>query len=172
MEELGMQEHCFIEIDDLGYDQTALLEMALAMPVMCTMYERTEAMWDSLSAEHQQLEPIAAVLAQLNHEYLTGWVGFQYTRPRFHMPTHTDESSRKSCLILPLTPRAPAPIYWQDGKDGNVICEHVYSKPTLINTELWHGVRNDHRLRINLQIGVIPDYDLSRSLIRNGAFFA
>jgi len=167
-----MTDQFFCELDQLEYDAPALLEMALAMPVMCEMYERTEAIWDGLSAEHKQLEPIAAVLSQLNHEYLTGWVGFQYTRPRFHMPAHTDESSRKSCLIIPLTPRLPAPIYWQDGQHGPVICEHVYRKPTVINTEIWHGVRNHNRLRINLQIGIIPEYAQSVSLARNGGFFA
>ena len=167
-----MTDQFFCELDQLEYDAPALLEMALAMPVMCTMYERTESIWEKLSPEHIQYEAITEILAQLNTDYLTGWVGFQYTRPWFHMPAHTDESSRKSCLIIPLTPRVPAPIYWQDGEYGAVLCEHVYSKPTLINTEIWHGVRNDNRLRINLQIGVIPAYPLCVSMVKDAVFFA
>lgn len=66
-----------------------------------------------------------------------------------HMPYHIDPL-RKEVLMIPLTDD-PAPVVWVDDQD-NIIQEHIYKMPTIINAKIRHGVPSVSFDRIFLQM--------------------
>ena len=66
-----------------------------------------------------------------------------------HMPYHIDPL-RTEVLMIPLTDD-PAPVVWVDEQD-NIIQQHIYRMPTIINAKIRHGVPSVKFDRIFLQM--------------------
>jgi hypothetical protein len=73
------------------------------------------------------------------------------------MPFHIDPQ-RSAVLMLPLT-TDPAKIEWQD-TDGNVLYEHTYKCPTIINAQILHGVPFSNNERIFLQVRIHEEWHI------------
>jgi hypothetical protein len=80
-------------------------------------------------------------------------------KPHSKLPIHRDLMSeqdtpvRLGVLMIPIT-SDPCPIYFTD-VDYNVLFEHTYKCPTIINALVNHGVTNNSDLnRITLQFGI------------------
>lgn len=75
----------------------------------------------------------------------------------YELPVHLDPI-RLGAIILPLYPENPAPIYWNN-ESGEKVYEHVYVMPTAINVQKPHGVVNDGRERMTVQIDLMISWD-------------
>jgi hypothetical protein len=78
------------------------------------------------------------------------------TPPRFHLKPHRDP--RNASFLIVLTPNA-SPVYFLDS-DNNLILEHTYTCPTIINTHVTHGSNNQSNFdRITFQLGIVQPWE-------------
>lgn len=82
--------------------------------------------------------------------------------PNYSLPSHIDPV-RKAAITIPIVPEMPAPIYWA-GKNAKILYKHVYTHATVINVQRKHGVINDNRERITLQIDLSTEWNALLSL--------
>jgi hypothetical protein len=108
-------------------------------------------LWDGAVAEHPYIKFITS---RINPVLLReSPATFVINNPGYRTLDHIDPL-RNSVLMFPITPESPAPIFWKD-QDDKVVYTHTYSCPTFINGKIKHGVQNDTRLRIILQLSII-----------------
>lgn len=72
------------------------------------------------------------------------------------MPFHVDPQ-RSAVLMLPLTDD-PAKLEWRD-REKNILYEHEYKCPALINAKILHGVPHSLNDRIFLQIKIMGEWE-------------
>ncbi len=96
----------------------------------------------------------------LNHS------GTAYSGP--HGPT-----GRSFGFNIPIRGCAEAPTCWMDKFGGDIICEHYYTSPALINTEQVHGSPDNQGERLFLSLGGFYEglRDVKYQLIREGKVF-
>ena len=89
--------------------------------------------------------------------------------PHHGFDAHYDHI-RTGVIIFPIIPDNPSPIYFAEGKINNptkILYEHQYKCPTIINPQILHGVRPDHRFRENFQISILLPWDEILRLYQN-----
>lgn len=72
------------------------------------------------------------------------------------MPAHIDPF-RTAVLMLPLTDEPSPIVYYEDNIE---VYRHTYTKPTIINAKIKHGVPIVTRDRIFLQINLVEDWNI------------
>ena len=77
----------------------------------------------------------------------------RFTRhlPGGKLPWHIDPQ-RECVFMIPLTTDNEG-LQWIDGK-ANVLCEHIYTCPTVINAKIMHGCKKITKERIFLQVDI------------------
>jgi hypothetical protein len=104
----------------------------------------------------------------LEHPLVKEWIGrlpaglnvtnssVMKSKPWFELTPHQDK--RDASFLIVLTPN-PAPVYFLDGKD-ELVLEHTYACPTIINTHITHGVNNFSDFdRITFQLGITQPWE-------------
>tara|TARA_S200000501_G_scaffold260989_1_gene244959 strand:- start:427 stop:942 length:516 start_codon:yes stop_codon:yes gene_type:complete len=78
---------------------------------------------------------------------------FKFTRhlPGGKLPWHIDPQ-RECVFMIPITLNNEG-LQWIDGK-GNIVCEHIYTCPTVINAKIMHGCQEITKERIFLQVDI------------------
>lgn len=90
--------------------------------------------------------------------------------PWFVLAPHQD--IRDAVFMIMLTPN-PAPIYFLDSQPdnlskGNLILEHTYTCPTIINAHVTHGVNNSSDFdRIAFQIAITQPWEEIVQIIKS-----
>lgn len=100
------------------------------------------------------------VFKEINLPLEIGDVKFSKLLPDGKMPFHIDPQ-RSAVFMLPLTDD-PAKIEWRDTL-GNVLYEHTYKCPTIINAQILHGVPYSHNERIFLQVRINHEWHVIQS---------
>ena len=77
-------------------------------------------------------------------------VGMTKFPPYFDLAPHLDYY-RQAGIMFPLSTEDLAPIRWVNDCD-ELLCEHYYRMPTLIRTQIRHGVTNRSATRVNLEL--------------------
>jgi hypothetical protein len=163
----------YFSLPDFKYDKLSLLDIAKSrLALNSSNVPDDDTYWDKLSNDDiSKYTVVSELISRIFPQHRTGWVGFLRCPPNFHLHPHLDKSARKCSFIFPLSPDDPAGISWTDGQHGKILAEYDYKSPAIINTELWHQVRNDSRERINFQISILPLFNDTVELIQTGKFF-
>jgi hypothetical protein len=129
----------------------------------------------------------------VKQEIGSGNVALTIYQPGFQFHPHTD-FSRKSVIMFPILPEdggVGLDFYSEEilGENAHLVhtdeqamapghddefflgtCQYSTIHPTLMDTERVHGVRNDHRTRVYLQISMYDMFDDVVKMIKSGEF--
>lgn len=113
----------------------------------------------------------------LDHHLVKQWIdrlpaGLKITnssvmkcRPWFNLAPHQDK--RNASFMVVLTPN-PSPVYFLDNESGELVLEHIYTCPTIINTHIMHGVNNLSEFdRTTFQIGITQPWEEIVQIIKS-----
>ena len=124
-----------------------------------------------------------------------GNIAITVYQPHFEFHPHTD-FSRKSVIMIPILPKdgGKGLDFYADeilGEDAHLVhtdeqamapghdeefylgtCEYSTIHPTLMDTERVHGVRNDDRTRVYLQISIYDMFEDTVKRIKSGEFLS
>lgn len=105
----------------------------------------------------------------LEHPLVKEWIGklpsglkitnssVMKSRPWFVLAPHQDK--RDASFMIVLTANA-SPVYFLNNQTGQVVLEHTYTCPTIINTHITHGLNNLSDFdRITFQIGITQPWE-------------
>lgn len=152
----------------------------------------THGLFSSIKSDNYLTYPVIKKLVKMFNPITkkigSGNIAIVVYKPGFVFRPHID-FSRKACIMFPIHPAGKdAPIDFYENKilegldiHGNdadhnenlYLGSHFYSlkHPTITNTEVPHGVRNDtDDIRVQLQFSIYDDYDQCVQRIKTGDF--
>jgi hypothetical protein len=103
--------------------------------------------------DHPQVKEI---ISRLPSDLVIKSCSVMKSPPWFHLTPHIDP--RDASFLVVLTPNA-SPVYFLDDQ-SNLILEHTYTCPTVINTHIIHGSNNLSDFdRITFQLGIVQPWE-------------
>lgn len=94
---------------------------------------------------------IKEITSKINLNFESGCCKFVTLLEGGNLPFHIDPN-RECVFMLPLTDDNSG-IQWID-QDQNILCDHVYRGPTVINAKILHGVPSNTKTRSFLQVNL------------------
>jgi hypothetical protein len=107
---------------------------------------------DGLSDHPLVAKVVQQVRARLPADFGEIHVGFTKFDPNFDLAPHLDYK-REASIMMPLILDDLAPIRWVDHA-GQVLYTHEYRMPTMIRTQILHGVLNKSSTRLVFELGL------------------
>lgn len=178
-------QECYEEIKEYAVDYSTIRERAVAGLFSSI---KTESIDGREYLDIPAIKNLVNMFNPVTKDIGSGNIAIVVYKPGFIFHPHTD-FSRKACIMFPIYPNdagAPIDFYKDDimeGYDKNTnrpdhtdelyLGSHFYSNiyPTITNTEVPHGVRNDSNdIRVQLQFSIYDDYDLCIERIKSGEF--
>jgi hypothetical protein len=148
----------FVEIPNFKYDREALLKYQKEITDWRPNVHYTKAGIDTGKRNSwfdyypdKNTNIIKDIASQINIDLNSK--PFKFTRhlPGGKLPWHIDPQ-RECVFMIPITLNNEG-LQWIDGK-AQVICEHIYTCPTVINAKIMHGCQEITKERIFLQVDI------------------
>jgi hypothetical protein len=113
-------------------------------------FNQSRHMFDS-GTRAWKIDPIYPIHLKLTRMFNKIEYWYQIKVAEKYLKPHSDTHFRDAAIIIPITDNSR--IYWYDD-DNNIIFNHTYICPTLINTTLLHGTEDIGIERHNIQISL------------------
>jgi hypothetical protein len=155
-----------LELPWLDYDRAAICELCPEHSDrwfhMLSPRGNTEKFWryptaDGLADHPLVTHVVQQVRSRLPADFGEIHVGFTKFEPNFDLAPHLDYK-REASIMMPLLMDDLAPIRWVDDQ-GHTLYTHEYRMPTLIRTQIKHGVLNRSATRIVFELGMFRPWD-------------
>lgn len=144
--------------------------------------------------EYPEISELVELFNPVKKQIGNGNIAITVYRPHFEFHPHID-FSRQCVIMFPILPEDAGKglDFYDDGilgeegmralhRDGQAMapghdeefylgtCEYSTIHPTLMDTQTVHGVRNDHRTRVYLQISIYDKFADTLKRIKSGDF--
>lgn len=159
-----------IELPDLKYDKLklkALCDSAVEWDNRTVSVDGKDTTYQLLNGDYiNQDEYINELVSKFSSflnisTKINRMVEIMRMPPYGGFDAHLD-AKRLAVIIFPIIPDDPSPIYYAEGEykfPTKILFEHHYTCPTIANSQILHGVRNDSRIRDTLQLSLMTTWE-------------
>lgn len=193
-------EKCAITINNITYNMLALQEFYSEIKHFAVDYSSIRGnavagLFSSIKVESMEgkewldypiITDLVSKFNPVDRPIENGNISIVVYQPGFNFHPHTD-FSRKAVIMFPIYPidgGAPIDFYTKEilenaTKDNRPAHDEKYyigsvfystKHPTIMNTDMPHGVRNVDNERVYLQFSVYDEYDYCAERIKSGEF--